>query len=240
MQETQVQSLDKEVPLEKGMATHSSIPAWRTAWTEQPSGLQSTGLQRVGHNWATNTSEVLTFTEWQALALEKEMAPHSSTRAWRILWTGEPGGLLFIGSHRVGHDWSDLSRMHALEKEMATHSSVLAWRIPGTGEPGGLPSVGSQSQTRLKWLSSSSSSRHRCTNAPVYYYFIWSTEPPMRCIMILTYRGKQCTDGVKWAAPENTTKTENADQAARLQGQGALRPAEKTSGRGRSEGLQGN
>ena len=42
---------------------------------------------------------------------------------------------------------------------MATHSSVLAWRIPGTGEPGGLPSLGLQSQTRLKRLSSSSSSR---------------------------------------------------------------------------------
>ena len=46
---------------------------------------------------------------------------------------------------------------HALEKEMATHSSILAWRIPGTGEPGGLPSMGSQSGTRLKRLSSSSS-----------------------------------------------------------------------------------
>ena len=41
---------------------------------------------------------------------------------------------------------------------MATHSSVLAWRIPGTGEPGGLPSMGSHSLTRLKRLSSSSSS----------------------------------------------------------------------------------
>ena len=40
---------------------------------------------------------------------------------------------------------------------MAPHSSVLAWRIPGMGEPGGLPSMGSHSQTRLKWLSSSSS-----------------------------------------------------------------------------------
>ena len=45
-----------------------------------------------------------------------------------------------------------------LEKEMATHSSVLAWRIPETGEPGGLPSMGSQSRTRQKRLSSSSSS----------------------------------------------------------------------------------
>ena len=47
--------------------------------------------------------------------------------------------------------------LHALEKEMATHSSVLAWRIPGMEEPAGLPSMGSQSRTRLKRLSSSSS-----------------------------------------------------------------------------------
>ena len=52
---------------------------------------------------------------------------------------------------------------HALEKEMATHSSVLAWRIPGTAEPGGLPSMGSQSWTRLKQLSSSSSSYYLCS-----------------------------------------------------------------------------
>ena len=50
---------------------------------------------------------------------------------------------------------------HALEKEMATHSSVLAWRIPGIGESGGLPTLVSQSRTRLKRLSSSSSSRWR-------------------------------------------------------------------------------
>ena len=48
-----------------------------------------------------------------------------------------------MGSHRVGHDWSDLACISALEKEMATHSSVLAWRIPGMEEPGGLPSMGS-------------------------------------------------------------------------------------------------
>ena len=49
MQETQVQSLDQEDALEKGMATHSSI-AWRIPWTEEPGGLQSMGLQRVGHD----------------------------------------------------------------------------------------------------------------------------------------------------------------------------------------------
>ena len=50
MQETQIQSLDQEDPLEKGMATHSSILAWRIPWTEEPGGLQSIGSQRVGHD----------------------------------------------------------------------------------------------------------------------------------------------------------------------------------------------
>ena len=57
---------------------------------------------------------------------EKEMATHSGILAWRILWTEEPGWLLSMGLHRVGHDWSDLACLHALEKEIATHSSVLA------------------------------------------------------------------------------------------------------------------
>jgi len=55
MQETGVSSLSRENPLEKGMATHSSILAWRVPWTEEPGGLQSVGLQRVEHDGATNT-----------------------------------------------------------------------------------------------------------------------------------------------------------------------------------------
>ena len=50
MQETWVQSLGQENPLEKGMVTHSSMFAWEMLWTEEPGGLQSLGLQRVGHN----------------------------------------------------------------------------------------------------------------------------------------------------------------------------------------------
>ena len=57
---------------------------------------------------------------------------------------------------------SILNIFSVLEKEMATHSGILAWRIPWTEEPGGLPSMGSHSQTRLKRLSSSSSSHHPC------------------------------------------------------------------------------
>ena len=102
-------------------------------WTEEPGVLPSMGLQRVGalvvllcddrpwglwcspwsgslgvgHNWATSPS---LFTH----ALEKAMATHSSVRAWRIPGTGEPSGLLSIGLHRVGHDWSDLAAAAAV------------------------------------------------------------------------------------------------------------------------------
>ena len=50
MLETQVRSLGQEDPLEKGMASNSSILAWRIPWTEEPGRLQSMGLQRVGHD----------------------------------------------------------------------------------------------------------------------------------------------------------------------------------------------
>ena len=53
MQETWVQSLGQDHPLEKGMATHMSILAWKISWTEEPSRLQSMGWQGVGHNCVT-------------------------------------------------------------------------------------------------------------------------------------------------------------------------------------------
>ena len=73
---------------------------------------------------------------------EKAMAIHSSSIAWKIPWTGAPGGLQSMGSLRVGHDWAtslySLHSLHTLEleKEMATDSSILAWRIPWTEESG--------------------------------------------------------------------------------------------------------
>ena len=114
-------------------------------------------------------------------ALEKEMATHSSVLAWRIPGTGEPHGLPSTGSHRVGHDWSDLAAAAAaaglpqwlrskestaiqeiqemwvqypgwedpLEEETATHSSILAHKISWTEEPGRLQSMGLQHWTGL-------------------------------------------------------------------------------------------
>ena len=85
------------------------------------------------------------------------MAPHSSTLAWKIPRTGG------AAVHGVADGLTQLSdftfHFHALEKEMATHSSVLAWRIPGTGGAWWAAVYGvTQSRTRLKGLSSSSSS----------------------------------------------------------------------------------
>ena len=54
MEETQIQSLGWEYPLEKGMATPSSILDWRIPWTEEPGGLESMKWQKVRHDWATN------------------------------------------------------------------------------------------------------------------------------------------------------------------------------------------
>ena len=97
-----VRSLGWEDPLQKKMATHSSIRAWEILWAEEPGGLQPMGsLSR------TRLSD-FTFT-LQFHALEKEMATHSSILAWRIPWTEEPGGLQPMGSQTVGHD---LAHMH--------------------------------------------------------------------------------------------------------------------------------
>ena len=130
--ETRVQSLDWEDPLENEMATHSRTLAWKIPWMEDPGRLQSIGLQRVRHNWATPLffpqlfSNILQGCVWmthmvknlltvqetwvrslgQEGPLEEEMATHSSILAWRIPWTEEPSGLQSTGSQRVRHDWA--------------------------------------------------------------------------------------------------------------------------------------
>ena len=128
MLETRVLTLGQEVPLDRGMATQSCILAWKIPWAEEPGGLQSKELQKVGHDWATNTHMLFIvhcpyhiffihssvyghldcFMSW----LEKEMATHSGTLAWKIPWMEEPGRLQSTGSQRVGHDWT--TSLHSL------------------------------------------------------------------------------------------------------------------------------
>ena len=76
MQETWVRSLDCEDPLKKGMATHSSILAWRIPWTKEPGGLQSMGLHRVGQDWATNTDFSRCSVQFSRSVVSNSLPPH--------------------------------------------------------------------------------------------------------------------------------------------------------------------
>ena len=70
-QETQVQSLGREDPLEKEMATHYSILAWRIPWTEEPGGLQSVGSQRVRHDLATQQQQHEVVRKWFVMSVRE-------------------------------------------------------------------------------------------------------------------------------------------------------------------------
>ena len=116
----QVRFLGQEDPLEEGMATHSSVLAWRIPGMVEPDGLPSmeshsqTRLKRLSSSSSSSSGKEPACQcrrhkrRGQALdredPLEEEMVNHSSILAWRIPWTEEPGGLQSIGSQRVGHD----------------------------------------------------------------------------------------------------------------------------------------
>ena len=91
------------------------------------SSLVAQRLKRLPAKWETWVRSL-----GQEDPLEKEMTTHSTILAWRIPGMGKPGGLLSMGSHRVGHP---------LEKGMAIYSIILAWRIPWTEESGRLQKV---------------------------------------------------------------------------------------------------
>ena len=104
---------------------------------------------------------------------EKAMATHSSTLAWKIPWTEEPGKAAVRGVAKSQPRLSDFTftfHFPALEKEMSTHSSVLAWRIPGMGEPGGLPSMGSY-RVGHDWSDLAAAAAARTPKIP------WTEEP---------------------------------------------------------------
>ena len=103
-------------PSEKAMATHSSTLVWKNpmdgrAWWATVHG--------VSKSWTRLSDFTFTF---HFHALEKEMATHSSILAWRIPGTVEPGGLPSMGSHRVGHNWSDLAAAGAADSSVVVSS----------------------------------------------------------------------------------------------------------------------
>ena len=85
------------------MAPHSSTLAWKIPWL---GGAWWAAVHGVAKSQTRLSNFTFTF---YFHALEKEMATHSSVLAWRIPGTGEPGGLTSMGSHKVGHDWSNLA-----------------------------------------------------------------------------------------------------------------------------------
>ena len=140
-----VQSLGREGPLEEGIATHSSIsclknPMDKGAWRATVHGVAKsrTWLRWLSMHlrawivpgggtcfWASSRNILLLCLS----SSEKAMAPHSSTLAWKIPWTEEPGGLQSMGSQRVGHDWANSLSLFTFKH----------WRRKWQPTPGFLP-----------------------------------------------------------------------------------------------------
>ena len=123
MRETWVPSLDWEDPLKKGMATHSSILAWRIPWTEEPGRLQSMVLQRVGPNWMTNTFTLELYVcpyRWTVLASSLQEPSRGTSE--------EPGSLRPPQMHlRVF--WVKLPRNLAHHLTLAHPHQCIVWGL---------------------------------------------------------------------------------------------------------------
>ena len=133
--ETQVRSLGREDPLEKEMAIHSNTLAWRIPWTEQPSRLQSTGAQRVGHDWLTSLSASI---YWKTITPSENQGNCTSNviLMFTFLDSDRPS-LLIIGTHRGRKNGTgDANKLHF-------------WDFPGGPLAGTLCS-----QSRGPWVQS--------------------------------------------------------------------------------------
>ena len=104
---------------QKAMAPHSSTLAWKNPTDGEVWWATVHGVAKS----QTRLSD-FPFT-FHFHALEKEMATHSSVLAWRIPGTGEPGGLLSMGSHRVGHNWSELAA--AAAAWASSREAMMVW-----------------------------------------------------------------------------------------------------------------
>ena len=110
MWETWVRSLGQEDSLEKEMATHSSILAWRIPWTEEPGGLQSTGSQRVGHDWATTSFFFLSLSPASLEVITSliknnfsvfSLNPIALASSWTLVYQLPPQSCTFIISVKI-------------------------------------------------------------------------------------------------------------------------------------------
>ena len=126
MQETWLWSLGREDPMEKEMATHSSILAWEIPWTEEPGGLQFMGSQSVWHNWATNTfhfhltillNNSTPWYTWMKSSWMKTYHTEICTQMFREHYPWKPES----GSHPSVHQWI-MGKQNAIH----THHRILS------------------------------------------------------------------------------------------------------------------
>ena len=118
MRETRVWALGQQDPLEKEVATHSTILAWRISWTEEPGGLQSMGSQRIGHNWAINVKcTKILCTTLRGILKNSDL----SVLCPKLLWVRAPtwAWLTFLPSHVCPS-----RRVESSEAQSPSHVSV--------------------------------------------------------------------------------------------------------------------
>ena len=158
MQETWVRSLGWEDPTEKGKATHSSILAWRSPWTvysplgckelDMTEQISLVWIYKYSHFGASLVAQKVKNlpATWETQVrflgledpLEKEMATHSTTLAWKIPWTEEPGRLQSMGSKRVRHNWATSLSLFSLH--LTIRVCVYIQQIEGLTCKGEVPS----------------------------------------------------------------------------------------------------
>ena len=124
VQETWVQSLGQEDPLEKEMATHSSTLVWKIPWTETPGRLQSMGSQRVGHDWVTSLSQEYR-RHWRG-----GFYPWVGKIPWRREWQSNP---VFLPgkSHGQRSQWASVYGVTKSRIQRAGHKEQARTQPPG-------------------------------------------------------------------------------------------------------------
>ena len=133
MRETQVRSLGWEAPLEKEMAIHSSILAWKISWMEEPGRLQFMWSQRVGHDWATSLS--LKRLKPSSLRLWKKCAVDCFLPTWSIPSLSSTSSCVFQGcwgSQSYAHFTETVARIQRHSEWGRSGNRSLVTRLPGT------------------------------------------------------------------------------------------------------------
>ena len=197
MQETRVQSLGQEDPLEKEMATHSSILAWRISRTEEPGGLQSMGSQRVGHDWAANTHTSLTF----VIFLKNKNKNYGHPSGWEVV---SHSGFYLDSPRRSNQSILKISPGCSLERMMLKlklqYFGHLMRRVDSLEKTlmlGGIGGRRKRGQQRMRWLDGITDSMDVSLNSGRWW---WTGRPG-----VLRFMGSQRV-GHDWVNELNWTE----------------------------------